>query len=455
MRFFGSLFLTASALAFLSLEIAASTRLLQSGPMIGHVGAEEARIWIRLKQNAVVSASLRQGKREFRPARMESLGEGFQVLHFQSLASATESSVQLEVSRGADAMETASVAFRTAAAPASTGKVRIAFGSCSKVSQFRAGPVYQAIAKEKPDMMIFVGDNSYFIVGDGSNRHFETTGETGDWSSLEGMIHRHLITRNHPDLQTMFRSIPCYAVWDDHDYGPNNADRTFALKEEALLAFRRMWGNPGYGSSQSPGIFSAFRHGPAEIFLMDDRYYKYSPQEHNDATAKTGRIWGKAQLDWLLAKLKASTAPVKLIANGTQVLNKSKSGEGHYREAIGEMERFLSFVKKHRIGGIVFLTGDRHFSEAMQQRIPNGPLLVDCTSSPLQQNQKVGPLEKGSEHKNRLWAMRGNNFGLLTIDIAAEGEGIIAFETRDEKNEPCIVNGKACRTVWPLQDLLF
>ena len=454
MRFLGTLFLTAVALAFLSFEIVATPRFLQSGPMIGHVGAKEARIWIRLKQNAVVSASLRQGERAFRPARMESLGEGFYVLHFQSLASATETAVQLEVTRG-DAMETASVAFRTAPPPSPTGKVRIAFGSCSKVSQFRSGPIYQAVAEEKPDMMIFVGDNSYFIVGDGSDRHFETTGETGDWTSPEGMIRRHLITRNHPDLQAMFRSIPCYAVWDDHDYGPNNADRTFALKEEALLAFRRMWGNPAYGSAQSPGIFSAFRHGPAEIFLMDNRYYKYSPLEHDDATPETGRIWGKAQLDWLLAKLKASTAPVKIIANGTQVLNKSKSGEGHYREAVGEIERFLSFVKKHRIGGIVFLTGDRHFSEAMQQRIPNGPLLVDCTSSPLQQNQKVGPLEKGSEHNNRLWAMRGNNFGLLTIDIPAERQGTILFETRDEKNQPCIVNGKPCRTVWPFQDLLF
>lgn len=445
----------ACALAFLSLGIFASPRLLQSGPMIGHVGAKEARIWIRLKQNAVVSASLRQGGRAFRPARMEALGEGFYVLHFQSLAPATETAVQLEVTRGGAAMETASLAFRTAPPPSPTGKVRIAFGSCSKVSQFRSGPIYQAVAEEKPDMMIFVGDNSYFIVGDGSDRHFETTGETGDWTSLEGMIQRHLITRNHPDLQAMFRSIPCYAVWDDHDYGPNNADRTFALKEEALLAFRRMWGNPAYGAAESPGIFSSFRHGPAEIFLMDNRYYKYSPLEHDDATPETGLIWGKAQLDWLLAKLKASTAPVKILANGTQILNKSKSGEGHYREAVGEMEQFLAFVKKHRIGGILFLTGDRHFSEAMQQRIPNGPLLVDCTSSPLQQNQKVGPLEKGSEHNNRLWAMRGNNFGLLTIDIAAEGKGNIAFETRDEKNQPCIVNGNPCRTVWPLQDLLF
>ena len=202
--------------------------------MIGHVGAEEARIWIRLKKDTVVSASLRQGERKFRPAKMESLGEGFQVLHFQSLDSAMETAVQIEVTRGAAAMETASVAFRTAPPSSPTGKVRIAFGSCSKVSQFRSGPVYQAIAEEKPDMMIFVGDNSYFIVGDGSDRHFETTGETGDWTSLEGMIHRHLITRNHPDLQALFRSIPCYAVWDESRLRTQQCRPHFCVQRRSL-----------------------------------------------------------------------------------------------------------------------------------------------------------------------------------------------------------------------------
>ena len=431
-----------------------SPTLIQAGPMIGHVDNDEARIWVRIKAGSVITASLWQADRVFRPTKIEDLGSGFRVLHFSQLRSATKSSVQLEVSREGAELETASLAFSSAPEPSKTGMLRVAFGSCSKVSQYKSGPIYSAIAKEKPDMALFVGDNSYFIVGDGSENHFSTSGPVGDWTSMEGMLHRHLITRVHPDLQAMFRTVPSYAVWDDHDYGPNNADRTFELREEATLAFRQMWANPGYGTSMTPGVFSAFRHGPAEIFLMDDRYYKYSPQVHDDVTPETGSIWGEAQLDWLIEGLKNSSAPIKLIANGTQVLSKSEGGEGHYREATTELHRLLASIQTYEISGVVFLTGDRHFSEAMQQRLPDGPLLVDCTSSPLQQDQKVGPLE-GREHENRLWAMRGNNFGLITIDIPNEGQGTVTFETRDETNQLCVVAGRSCRTEWKLSDLSY
>jgi alkaline phosphatase D len=431
-----------------------ATKLTQAGPMIGHVGQDEARVWIRVKADSVVTAALRQEDRTFRPSRIEDLKSGFQVLHFQSLQPATPCTVQIDVSRGTAALETSSVSFQTAPLPSAIGKVRVAFGSCSKVSQYKSGPIYRAIAEEHPDMTLLVGDNSYFIVGDGGEKHFETSGPVGDWTSQEGMLHRHLITRVHPDLQTMFRTVPTYAIWDDHDYGPNNADRTFSLREEATTAFRQMWANPSWGTAEIPGTFSSFRHGPAEIFLMDDRYYKYSPQEHDDVTPETGSIWGEAQLEWLIEGLKASTAPVKLIANGTQVLSKSKGGEGHYREAATEIYRLLSTISTYKIGGVVFLTGDRHFSEAMQQKLPDGPLVVDCTSSPLQQNQKVGPVE-GKEHENQIWAMRGNNFGLITIDIPSPGKGSLRFETRDESNKLCVVNEKPCATTWELTDLSF
>lgn len=136
------------AMAFLSFEIFASPRLLQSGPMIGHVGAKEARIWIRLKQNAVVSASLRQGECAFRPARMEAIGEGFYVLHFQSLAPVTETAVWLEVTRDGTAMETASLAFRTAAPPSPTGKSALPSARVAKFRNFVPAPFTKPLLKK-------------------------------------------------------------------------------------------------------------------------------------------------------------------------------------------------------------------------------------------------------------------------------------------------------------------
>lgn len=434
-------------------HLQAAPALIQAGPMVGHVSHSTAQVWLRVKSGSDLESIARQPGNEFRPTLEQDLGEGFRLVKFTQLEPSTKTTITFSAARNDQPVERVSVTFQTAPEPSSTGKVRIAFGSCSKISQYTNGPVYRAIAEEQPDMAIFVGDNSYFIVGDGSERHYSTTGEFGDWSFLEGMMRRHLITRVHPDLKEMFRTVPCYAIWDDHDYGPNNADRTFALKEEATLAFQRMWANPGYGLPGTGGIYSSFRHGPAEVFLMDNRSFKYSAQRHTDVTVETGAIWGEDQLEWLMEGLKDSTAPVKIIANGTQLLHVGDTGEGHWQEARGERQRLFDFLNDNKIGGVVFLSGDRHFSEANQEEQPDGALLVECTSSPLQQGQQVGPLQR--THANQLWGLHGNSYGLVTINVNDDRRGTITFEARGEQNEPLEFGGQKGKTVWPLEKLIY
>jgi alkaline phosphatase D len=428
--------------------------LLQGGPMIGHVSDSTAMIWLRAKRGSVITARAHQAGESFLPARLQSLEGDCYIVHFSGLRAATPTEVAIELSRADAAPERERISFRTAPAPGRTGRVRVAFGSCSKISQFPSGAVFGAIAEEQPDFAVFVGDNVYFIVADGSDVHFRaspTKGPVGDWNFLESMVARHLRARTHPVLRQMYRSVPSYAVWDDHEFGPNNADSTFELKEEAARAFVQVWANPSYGTGGTPGIFSSFRHGPVEVFLLDNRYHKLTAASRPELTADTGRIWGEAQLAWLLAGLKASTAPVKLIANGTQVLSLHATGEGHYQEARGERRRLLEFLAREKIGGVVFLTGDRHFSEAMQHTQSDGKLVVECCSSPLNLGQKPGPTNR--PHANQLWSMVGDSYGLVTIDLPNEGTGSVRFEARDARNQVYVIDGAARATTWTLEQL--
>jgi alkaline phosphatase D len=430
--------------------------LLQSGPMIGHVGESSAAIWLRAKHGTTITAHAVQEGARFPAARIQDLESGFRIVHFAGLRPASRTEVVLELTREGFVPEKEQLSFRTSPVPARVGKVRLAFGSCAKISQFRVAPVFEAIADERPDFSIFLGDYVYFIVADGSDVHFRgtpTNGPVGDWNFYESMVARYLRTRNHPDLRRMQHTVPSYAVWDDHDFGPNNADSLFELKEESARAFIQVWANPSYGTAATPGIFSSFRHGPVEVFLMDDRYHKLSPQWNPVLTPETGRIWGEGQLRWLMDGLRASTAPVKLIANGTQFLSLSKAGEGHYQEARGERTALLEFLARERIGGVVFLTGDRHFSEAAEQAQPDGTLVVECMSSPLQQGQRVGPIDR--PHPNQLWSMRGNSYGLVTIELPQEGKGSIRFEARDEHNQTPVVGGVTCATTWTIDRLSY
>lgn len=429
---------------------------IASGPMLGHVSDTSARVWLRLAPGAKLRAHAQHGGERHAPAQVADMGDGFRLVVFEGFSPDAEFVVTLNATgptRSVDwsgtATQVAVVEGRTGPLPAATGRVRLAFGSCSKASKFRYAPIYEAIAYEKPDFAIYVGDNSYFVVGNGN---WHTMGPEGDWSSPERMLGRHLEVRNNPYGRRLYASVPAYAIWDDHDYGPNNADRTFPGREDALRVFKQVWANPGYGTPDTPGVFSSFRHGPVEVFLLDDRYHKYvSTPDHPDVTDEEAEIWGKGQLEWLMEGLRNSTAPVKIIANGTQVISQSEGGEGHFQEAPAERQRLFDFLKTNNIGGIVFLSGDRHYSELMRLDKDGAAPIMEFTSSPLQQNQQVAALER--HHPTNLWAVRGNTYGLVTIDIPAVGTGDITFEARNEGNQLIVTGDKQMKTVVPLEEL--
>ena len=386
-----------------------------------------------------------QGGSPFAAGWVKDLGNGCNVVAFEGLEPGRPITVRLS---SPDVPEQMELSFRTAPVSSATGTLRIAFGSCVQDARFPEVPVFRAMAQQAPDLVLFVGDNSYFIVGDGGPRTWNTSGPRGDWSSPEQMRARHLQTRTNRDLQALIRTVPSYATWDDHDYGPNNSDRTFENKHHALRVFKQMWANPSYGTDQVPGVFSSFRWGPAEVFLMDGRYHK-SVKDADRAT-----IWGEGQLQWLFRGLLASTAPVKVIANGTQFMGLGNTGEGHYPEARGEYERVLGFLRENRIGGVIFLSGDRHYSEFMRLEGEDVPDILEFTSSPIQQNEEIGPLRRPN-HPARVWAMDGNSYGLVTISIPRPGSGTITLECRDEHNQVPVIDGRPMRSTWDLERLLY
>ena len=448
--------LAVAALAALSVSAFAPVNAqrppwITAGPMIGHVTHDKAIVWLQVAPGVpFVAEGTVNGNPTPAPWVLD-LGDGCHRVGFERLPEAATLRVRLRHRDVSDSAATVDV--RLAPPPSQSGKVVIAFGSCAKLSQFGRGPAFVAMAKAKPDVALFVGDNSYFVVGDGGPRTWATTGPDGDWSSAERMLARHLVTRRNEDVRELLRTTPSYAVWDDHDYGPNNADRAFANKDAALRTFQKMWANPGFGTDAVPGVFSSFRRGPVEVFLMDDRYHKWvATADHPDVTAEQATIWGEGQFRWLCERLKASDAPVKVIANGTQFCFQGKSGEGHWQEARREHERLMAFLVEEQIGGVVFLTGDRHHTELMRVERADGGRVYDFTSSPLQQMREIGPLTT-SPNPSRVWGMSGNSFGLVTIDVGADGEGSITFEARDESGVVPVVEGEERKTVVPLAEL--
>ena len=225
--------------------------------------------------------------------------------------------------------------------------------------------IFESMARQSPDMMLWLGDNVYFR-------------ET-DYDSRWGMAERYRHTRALPQLQPLLQSTHHYAIWDDHDYGPDNSNQAFPLKEHSLELFKRYWANPAYGLPDTPGVFTSFTFRDIDFFLLDDRYYRNA--DHAPETPVKG-MQGDAQLAWLKDALLHSRAPFKIIANGSQMLNNLTGQEG-WNHFENERSQFLAWLGEVGIPGVVFLSGDVHYSALFRMERDKGYPLYELSCSPL------------------------------------------------------------------------
>jgi alkaline phosphatase D len=285
----------------------------------------------------------------------------------------------------------------------------IAIGSCAYVNDSlydRPGKpyggnyeIFTSIASKKPDLMLWLGDNVYY--------------REVDWTSALTMRYRNSHTRALPEMQPLLGAAHNYAIWDDHDFGPNNSDRTFPLRREALDIFKLFWANHTYGLEETPGVFSRFQWGDVEFFLLDDRYHR-APNDVPDGASR--EMFGGPQLQWLQESLVSSAAPFKIVVGGNQMLNPLSPHEAFARYP-REHAALLQWIRDCRIPGVLFLSGDRHHTELIRLEDSTFYPLYDYTSSPLTSSTGVSESERNNPLRvPGTWVNDVRNFGLLKFD---------------------------------------
>jgi len=259
--------------------------------------------------------------------------------------------------------------------PSDARDITIAFGSCFYLAdadprwgnQSYGGEyeIFDAIASKQPDLMLWMGDYLYF--------------QPQDELDPVAMNARYRRQRGFAPLARLLTATTHLATWDDHDYGPNDADMSYVMKGTSLELFQRYWANPSYGLPGTPGVFTRARIGDVDIFLLDDRFYR-SANDALDGPDKT--MFGAQQLVWLRNALVYSKAHIKLVVNGSQLWNEANRFEGWNHFAL-ERKAFADWLVAQKIGGLIFLTGDRHFTELLRIARPDAQPLYEFTSSPL------------------------------------------------------------------------
>ena len=201
-------------------------------------------------------------------------------------------------------------------------------------------------------MIFMIGDNVYAD---------KNLGYRGPAAPVD-IWKRYLETRGRLEIFKSKRLVPILAVWDDHDYGWNNGNKSYKYKEdskkifEAFYAQRERGGNSYF--EQGPGVSSIFKAFNIQFIFLDNRSFR--------GEKGRGSHWGELQEKWLMKHL-ASREKFKghVLINGDQFFgayHRFESFEGHRKK---HFTRVMEKIFKSRRPSL-FISGDRHLFELME-----------------------------------------------------------------------------------------
>lgn len=368
-----------------TLSLGAQSTAVVSGPMLGPVELRDAVIWLEVKP-VVRSVALQYRKTGTTTYKTKAykgeLGNEFNPLQIQigGLDYNTEYEYRFvldgKISNASGKFKTKDLWQWRKPAP----DFSFLTGSCNYVNEpafDRPGSpyggdssIYETMAKEKAAFMLWTGDIWY-------------TREV-DYYSKWGLWYRAHHDRKVPVLQSFLKAMPHWAMWDDHDYGPNDIGSNYILKEESRKVFMNYFCNPSYGEN-GQGIYTMNTWGDVDFFMIDDRWWRSAEQVLDSIDGKANpekRMLGPQQMSWLKNSLAYSSATFKIIVVGSQVLNPASSLDKLINFPV-EYQELMDFLKNQKINGVVFLTGDRHHSEIIKVEREGAYPLHDVTISPL------------------------------------------------------------------------
>ncbi|MER5863297.1 alkaline phosphatase D family protein [Kitasatospora sp. NPDC002040] len=347
------------------------------GPLVGHVGTTTARLWARPGLDTAVYPVWRctvrtaAGWSTAVDVPVSAANDDTLLADVPGLQPATRYDFTIAPVQGAPGFTPLAGSFSTAPADGAAAVVTMGLGSCAPSTP---NTVWTRIVNEGCDSFVLLGDTPYVDSGD---------------LAVARTKHREFLAQ--PEIARMVATMPTWGTWDDHDFGGNSVNGSFAGKVNTRTAFVDYRANASFGhaddgtrlTARTPGqaVYTSFRRGPVEVFLLDPRWFSNTGPSWADPTKTT--CLGQLQWDWLRAALRASTAPFKAIASGMIWDDKGNAETDDWATYQHEKDALLDFLAAERIPGCFLVSGDIHSSQALNYGPRIGYDLWQFVVSPL------------------------------------------------------------------------
>jgi alkaline phosphatase D len=298
---------------------------------------------------------------------------------------------------------------------------RIGFGSCAEAG--KPQPVWDPIHAREPDLFVFLGDNIY-----------------ADTRDMAVMKAKYAELAAQPGFARLRASTPVVAMWDDHDFGENDAGGDYPMKDASRRIFLDFWNEPDDSPRRDrDGVYAAYVFGPpgerVQVILPDLRYNRaaMTPLELGgpayDAWAEKrlaaglplpgpyvrnpdpqATMLGERQWQWLERQFDVP-AEVRLFGSSVQVLADFTGWEA-WANFARDQDRLFDVIRRKRANGVLFLSGDIHYAELSKRDVNLPYPMWDLTSSGLTEEWRVP-----TPNANRASEVVADaNFGYVDID---------------------------------------
>lgn len=268
---------------------------------------------------------------------------------------------------------------------------KFSFGSCNR--HFLEQPLWSRLSNESPDFFMWMGDAVYC--------------DTEDPKIMKDVYQKQ---KKHPGYSSFANQTPIIGIWDDHDYGQNNANISNPIKDVARNEFLNFVDEPYFSSRYfNDGIYTTYEFGKndekVKIILLDLRYNK-----------SENSLLGEVQWQWLEDQLATSDAKVNIIVSSVPFVAPLIFKVEHWRRYPHEFQRLNNIIDLYHPSGLFFLTGDQHMAAQFIGQTPGGYPLYEFMSSGLTHHAKklIRP------YLNRMYG-KGNyfidqNYGNFSFD---------------------------------------
>lgn len=336
------------------------------GPILGHVDESSAYFWIKAPHPGKYKLQVHgEGAIHGISTEGEATEKNQGCVHFklESLRPNTKYTYQV-FGNDRPVFSREHFVFKTPPLPDQPSIIKLAISSCAQEDR-GSREVWKQMAARNPQGVVLLGDTPYI-----------------DSTKPEVQNKRHHEFAAVKEYQNLLMSRPCWWTWDDHDFAGNNSSGLAEGKEHTLSTFKHYRPQKTYGNGKE-GIYTSFRLGGIEIFLLDTRYFSMTGPSF--ASPHLPTLLGQDQWEWLQKGLKASTATFKILASGIIWDDKENSESDDWGTYLHELNAIRQFIGKEKISGVILMGGDIHASRVLRYKTEKsvGYDLVQFIASPI------------------------------------------------------------------------